>query len=111
MLVCYEGQSRYSILVKKNSPSHVIATFLQFNHRSTTITALPTGLLCCFEQSIRFLIFRTVFRAMPFAITHTADFGLATTASPNFLSILLLYILRFDPLPTPSAWTIDAILG
>jgi hypothetical protein len=48
---------------------------------------------------------------MPLSITLTADLRLTTTAFPNFLPILLMYITGFYPFPTSPSWTIYTILG
>ena len=88
----------------------MVAAFLQLNHRSTAIAPLPPSLFRGLKQSIRFLIFRAFFGAMPLAVTQTAYLHLATSTLPIFLSIFLVDITWFYPLSTASTWTIYPVL-
>jgi hypothetical protein len=90
----------------------MVAALLQFNHRATTIAALPTGLFRCFEKTIRLLIAWTLFLPVPFPTTQDTNLRFTTAA----LSILptfpiIMVVSRFDPFPAPPRWAVDAVLG
>lgn len=48
---------------------------------------------------------------MPFTVTKTAGFGLATAALPVFCSILLMDVRGLDPFAASASGAINSVLG
>lgn len=71
-----EGASKES-----DSPCHVVATFLELNHRLAVEASLPASLFSYFNKLLRILVLWTIFSDMPLPITEAADFGIAPRAS------------------------------
>ena len=99
---------------KGEIPGHVVAAFLQLNHRATTVAALPTCFLRRFEQAIRLLIVRTLFLPVPLPATQDTHLRLTTTALPILPSIafpIIMVVGRLDPLPAPPRRAVNPVLG
>ncbi len=93
------------------SPSHMVTALLELHHSPTAITALPPGLLCCFQEPICLLVLRAVFRTVPFAVTETTHLRLATATLAIPFPILFMYIFRLNPFAASKRWAIYPIFG
>jgi hypothetical protein len=89
----------------------MVAALLELYHSPTAITPLPAGLLCCFQELICLLVFRTVFGTVPFAVTETTHLHLAAATLTIPLTVLFMYIFRFNPFAASTRWTIYPIFG
>ena len=77
-------QSTHDAEFRRATASHVIATFMPFDHGVAAVTALPTFLLSLFNEFGNFGIFRTINGFVHFGVTKGANFRFATWACGEF---------------------------
>ncbi len=76
------------------------------------MASLPPFASRYFDESVCFLILRTVASAVPPPITHTAHLGLAAAAFTVFAAGRVgAYIRRLDPVSAPFCRAVNAVLG
>ena len=100
-----------------DSPSHMVAPFLQLYHCRTVVASLPTSLLGYLHKLLCLFILRTVLPDMPLAIAKTAYLSLTPTAFPVPPSAsrtsrgVCVDVCWFDPLTAALTRTVDPILS
>lgn len=93
----------------RTSASHVVASFLEFNHRRTVVASLPTFLFCHFHKFFNVGIFGALLRSMHLVIAGTTDLRSTSFTFAHFPAVFKGDMIGFNPFAAASRRAVSSV--